>query len=282
MERRPMIGDHAEKFLPEGEKVPPGRGKAASLNPDAVSAQEDARTRGTMYRFLSTIYVSPPEQDLVRQITEKEFLEELSTLFGDKAVAELKEFADGFDKNFAFLRQEYMDLFAVPTGRYVTPFEDVYQGATGEGEPAKGPLLGPRAVSAIRMYREAGAEMDRACKELTTHIGVELSFMSFLCEREAEAIPHEKGEARPDPSPGEAANSGKYRELQIRFLKEHLNDWFPRLSRSIQANAKSRFYRGLARITEEFLAQDTASLLAQYRSEKTGGLKGPLTNSEKG
>ena len=281
MERRPMVGDHAEKFLPADKLVPPGRGKAPSPNPDVVSAQEDARTRGTMYRFLSTIYLSPPEQDLVRHVTGKYFLEELSSLFGEKAVAELKEFAAGFDKDFASLRQEYMDLFAVPTGRYVTPFEDVYQGTTMEGEPAKGPLLGLRAVSVIRIYREAGAEMDRACKELTTHIGVELSFMSFLCEREAEAIPHEKGDAKPDSEQEETADSAKYRKLQIRFLTEHLNDWFPRLSRSIQANAKSRFYRGLARITEEFLDQDTASLLAQSRTEKQVA-KEPLTNSEKG
>lgn len=268
MKHRPMAGDHAGKFLPEDKMVLPVRGKAAGIKSDGVHARENALMRGTMYRFLSTIYLSPLDQELVRDVTEKNFLEELSLVFGDNAVAELKEFAAGFDKDFASLRQEYMDLFAVPTGRYVTPFEDVYQGTTAEGEPVKGPLLGERAVAVRRMYREAGAEMDRACKELTTHIGVELSFMSFLCEREADAISHERENANPGSSPGEATDSVKYRELQIRFLEEHLNDWFPRLSRSIQANAKSRFYRGLARITEEFLAQDTAGLLAQSRWEK--------------
>ena len=142
-----------------------------------------------------------------------------------------------------------------------------------DGRLQRGPLLGERAIAVRRLYQQAGAEMDRACKELPTHIGVELSFMSFLCKREAEAISHEKGDAKPDTEQEETADSAKYRKLQIRFLTEHLNDWFPRLSRSIQANAKSRFYRGLARITEEFLAQDTASLLTQYRSEKTGGSK---------
>ncbi len=50
------------------------------------------------------------------------------------------------------------------------------------------------------------------------------------------------------------------RELII-FLQEHLNEWFPQLSRSIQARTESNFYRGLALITEEFLALDTAGLL---------------------
>lgn len=277
-----MAIDKAEKILPEDWKVPPGGGKATCPSPDAVSAREDARMRGTMYRFLSTIYLCPPEQDLVRQVTETNFLEVLSSLFGDKAVAELKEFAAGFDYDFPFLKQEYLDLFAVPTGRYVTPFEDVYQGATVEGEPAKGPLLGPRAVSVIRRYREAGAQMDRACKELATHIGVELSFMSFLCEREEEAIPRGKGDAEPDSEQEEAVPSIRYREHQIRFLEEHLNDWFPRLSRSIQANARSRFYRGLARITEGFLAWDTAGLLARSRSEELAGPKKPHRSRKKG
>ena len=38
------------------------------------------------------------------------------------------------------------------------------------------------------VFREAGAEIDNMTKELPNHIGVELSFMSFLCEREAASI----------------------------------------------------------------------------------------------
>ncbi len=122
----------------------------------------------------------------------------------------------------------------------------------------RGPLLGERAIAARRIYRAAGADMDRMCKELPTHIGVELSYMSFLCEREAAAIRDEEGQALPDEEKRAAADSVRYRILQKKFLDEHLNAWFPHLSRSIQANAKSNFYRGLARITEAFLAADTA------------------------
>ena len=63
-------------------------------------------------------------------------------------------------------------------------------------------------------------------------------------------------------------DSDRYRELQVRFLQEHLNDWFSQLSQSIQANAKSELYRGLALITDEFLRWDTASLLTQSPVEK--------------
>jgi TorA maturation chaperone TorD len=63
-------------------------------------------------------------------------------------------------------------------------------------------------------------------------------------------------------------DSNRYRQLQLKFLQAHLNEWFPQLNQSIQANAKNPFYRSLALITEAFLAQDTASLSGQPDSER--------------
>lgn len=208
--------------------------------------REEARLRGDIYRLLSKIYLAPPEPDLVRRMTDADFLEDLSALLGGRAVAELEDLAAGPDRDPGVLHQEYMDLFAVPTGRYVAPFEDVYQGAAESEVPAGGRLLGERAVAARRIYREGGAGMDPACKELPTHIGVELSFMSFLCDKEA-------------------AEPGGTRELQLRFLTEHLNDWFPRLGRTIRERTDSRFYRGVVPLTGEFLSREAAGLRESTR-----------------
>jgi TorA maturation chaperone TorD len=218
-----------------------------------------------MYRFLADVYLHPPNQDLVRRIVDEDFLEELSSLFGEGAVADLGSFAATarMDGDLASLKQDFMGLFAVPTGRYVTPFEDVYRGESVNGKQQRGPLLGERAVAVIRLYRAAGAEMVRACKELPTHIGVELSFMGFLCEREAAATDDDAVDVPPQQGLARAMGFIKYRELQVRFLQEHLNTWFPQLSRSIQANATGQLYRGLSLVTEEFLKRDTASLLAR-------------------
>jgi len=213
-----------------------------------------------MYRFLSAVYLNPPSHDLLRQLLAADFLRELSTLFSSEPVAEIEKFAAALDpdRDFSALKQEYMDLFAVPTGRYVTPFEDVYR-AGEEGNPT-GPLLGGSAIAVIRTYREAGAKLDSTCTELPTHIGVELSFMSFLCHREAEVLAAVE-ESR--DAAGAPTGCARYRALQTRFLLEHLNDWFPRLSQVIQTHTKSALYRGLALITEEFLAEDLAHLSAQ-------------------
>lgn len=213
-----------------------------------------ASVRAQMYQFLAAVYLEPPTPKLLRQLADSEFLDGLGSLLGEPAVTELRKFADGYvpDRAAAALRQEYMDLFAVPTGRYVSPFEDVYGGGTSGGHEVSGPLLGGRAIAAIRAYRAAGAKMEATCAELPTHVGVELAFMSFLCEREAAA------EDGLEDGEGLVA----WREREASFLGQHLNLWFPQLSARIQALAAGPFYRGLALATEAFLRRDTAAVEA--------------------
>ncbi len=237
---------------------------------DMSIEHQDAKARENMYRFLSTVYLLAPSENFLRYIVSKESLEELSVLFGGNAVAGLREFAAtvDIDRDLSFIKQEYLDLFAVPTGHYVTPFEDVYRGKMGKDQKTRGPLLGECAIAVKKLYRSSGAEIERTCKELPTHIGVELLFMGFLCDMEAEAIANHEVEVSYDEAKREVTDFLRYREIEIKFLQEHLNEWFPQLSKSIQANSRSQLYRSLAIITEKFLGQDTALLLAMANSEK--------------
>jgi TorA maturation chaperone TorD len=269
MENNTMMREQVEKSFSESPQVSSAGREGAEIKKAALFARQDAEARAIMYRFLAAVYLISPNEDLLRHMLAMDFLAELSTFLGQEAVADLKQFAAtaDLDKVIAFLKQEYMDLFAVPTGRYVIPFEDVYLGRTSEGKQERGPLMGQRAIAVRKMFRKAGAQMDQACKELPTHIGVELAFMSFLCERESAKLGGEEGKALPDQKKRNTMDSVRYRELQIRFLQKHLNAWFPQLNQSIQANAKTQFYRGLASITAAFLVRDTANLLAQSVSK---------------
>ncbi|GAX60331.1 anaerobic dehydrogenase [Candidatus Scalindua japonica] len=232
-------------------------------------ATQDAKARRDMYRFLSSVYLLPPSKDFLLYIVSKETIDELSVLFGGNAVEVLREFAAtvDIDKDLLSIKQEYLDLFAVPTGRYVAPFEDVYRGKMGKDQQARGPLLGEYAIAVKKIYRSSGAKMERTCKELPTHIGVELSFMCFLCEMEVEVIANQEGETFYDQAKREVTDIIRYRKIEIKFLQEHLNEWFPQLSKSIQINSRSQLYCGLTIIIEKFLSQDTAFLLAIANSE---------------
>ena len=233
------------------------------MDMESAVRQPQAEARGNIYAFLSTLYLRPPETTLLRQLFDPDCLAELAAFFGERALAGLRDMtpAGPAEQTAPILKQEFMDLFAVPTGRYVMPFEDVYRGGSPDSPEQRGPLLGVRAVAVNRMYRETGAQMDRTCKELPTHIGVELSFMSFLCEREASALSEEGRRDVPGQDKEQPVISTLFRQIQLRFLREHLNRWFPQLSKKIQANARSPLYRSLALLTEELLARDTVDLL---------------------
>jgi hypothetical protein len=64
-----------------------------------------------------------------------------------------------------------------------------------------------------------------------------------------------------------ATNSNIYRQYQQNFLQQHLNNWFPQLNKAIQEKAKSHFYRGLAQLTEDFLAWDLSAPVSPSISE---------------
>jgi TorA maturation chaperone TorD len=238
--------------------------RSAALQPsetrEACASWQETKARVNVYRFLSTAYLQPPDEDLVRRILDEDSLSSLCTLFSDRALITLRTLAAMPDPEWDLpsLRQEYMDLFAVPTGRYVAPFEDVYRGMTPDGTLERGPLMGERAIAVKRLYRAAGAKMEAECKELPTHIGVELAFMGFLCEQQAAALV--AGLQAPAVGSETSAYGDwlGYHRIQRIFLKRHLNDWFPRLSEVIQTYATTPLYRGLALLTEDFLAWDAA------------------------
>lgn len=238
------------------------------LDMDTAGSQAQAKARANMYAFLAALYLRPPETAFLRRLLDPDCLAELATFFGERAIAGLRD-AAGYgaaEQPAAWFKQEFMDLFAVPTGRYVMPFEDVYLAGSPDSQETRGPLLGIGAVEVNRMYRETGAQLDRTCRELPTHIGVELSFMSFLCEREAAALSEEERRRASSQDGEQPAINSLYRQIQLKFLREHLNRWFPRLSRRIQENARSPFYRSLALITEELLSCDTVDLQQPRRS----------------
>lgn len=221
----------------------------------------DMMLRANLYQFLAGAYLSPPNIEFVDQIQDLRFIEQIEMLLGEEIVAPLHDIAASFDskEQLTALQQEFMDLFTVPAGRYVTPFEDVYRGLRLDGKQERGPLLGDRAVTVKVFYCSAGANLDTTCKELPTHIGVELSFMSFLCEQEKQAQLEDTQRDRNN----KLSKSNTYRLWQLKFLYEHLTDWFPQLNQAIQSNAITCFYRSLAQVTENFLIQDKDRLKEQ-------------------
>jgi len=236
--------------------------KVMPVSQDSDLAYHEALSRSAMYHYLSRVYLHPPTAEMLACLMDASFIANISEIFSPQAVTELSRCANNLDpdNDLPLLKQEFMDLYVVPAGRYVTPFEDVYRGVRQDGQQEGGPLLGERAIAAKIMYRSAGARMEDECKELPNHIGVELSFMSFLCEREALSLQEQDDTILADDIDMTDATE-VYRLYQLLFLQQHLNDWFPQLNLSIQAKAKTAFYKGMAQLTEDFITWDMMALL---------------------
>jgi len=230
--------------------------------------RQHAQIREAIYSFLGSVYLQPITEASLQKICNELFLNDLNEVLPGDATTELQQFLSALDPSslageLAALKKEYMSLFAVPTGGYVTPFEDIYRGKTSDGQPHRGPLLGVRAIAARRLYREAGAQMDGLCKELANHIGVELSFMYFLCEREVVALIDNHIVDQSGASASAFSQAEIYRAYQIRFLSEHLTHWFPQLNEEIQNKSDHVFYRSISNMTQAYLQQDLAMLKQQ-------------------
>lgn len=208
--------------------------------------------RGQVYRFLAAALLRPPTASLVAPVLDDGVFGQLEARFGPVALAELRAFREAFQGDYDTLDQEYQDLFMVPLGRYVTPYEAVYRDERVVADEAvRGFLMGPSTVAINQFYREAGLGLAEDLLELPDHVGLELGCMHALCSDEACAW--ERGDQ-------EAVR--RAHELQRRLLAEHLLGWVPSLCGRIRESAAGPFYRGIAALTEAFLREEGEEVVA--------------------
>jgi TorA maturation chaperone TorD len=122
------------------------------------------------------------------------------------------------------------------------PYESVY---TSE----KRLMMQQARADVLALYASQGIARADNWKEGEDHLALELDFERVLNDRTVEAL--------------EAGNTNKAFELvslQRDFLNNHLRNWVPMLLKDMKVFAQTKFYLGLAFMTEGFLEVDTAFL----------------------
>jgi len=118
------------------------------------------------------------------------------------------------------------------------PYESVYVDG--------GVLYGLSTDRVATRYRKFGLEVQP--NEPPDHIALELDFMRFLCEKEAESWQSEKG-------------GWDVIKEEDAFLSEHLALWVPALCESIRNFDATGLYSGLADVTEGWIGCDREIIL---------------------
>jgi TorA maturation chaperone TorD len=197
--------------------------------------QSIAEGRAKTYAVLAGLYSAPPSKELAESIRAGSLSSEnggsLSSAANELTACFRQIAPDVLSEND--LVAEYTRLFAMPSG--VIPYESFY---TDENK-----RVGGHVTVAVQQYYDAAmAQLTGMCLESPDHIGVELEFMKFLCEIEAQFW--------------EVLNwEGLYQclDFQRGFLDGHLLRWHQSLCEKVISESSLELFRALARLTIDFL-----------------------------
>jgi len=153
------------------------------------------------------------------------------------------------------LEAEYARLFVGPGRPVAHPYESVYR---------EGRVMGDCTLAVRQSYAAEGLAPEG--HSLPDHVAVELEFMAYLAQREAEA--RERGDEE-----GALA----YLRQQEAFLSEHLSRWLPRFCQRVLAGEAHPFYADLAQRTWHHVAQDMAQVRAWLRAGELADERGHWT-----
>jgi TorA maturation chaperone TorD len=238
----------------------PGHDLVLSNTPHAVHSGDVgksdyvqlAQARSNAYGFLAWLYNRRPDTETVKILRESRAA--LVTLAGelgssraealDRAIqdissmpAEMAEQVLGVDRTY---------LFRGVDRRY------------GPNPGCESRYLGWSRVSEVAdAYAMAGLNpaLDRSF--FPDSLGIELSFMSALAEREARAAEQEQ-----------TIVAQIFEEKQYRFLTEHLSLWLDRLQKDVVKSARHSFWPAFVELTRMFVRADTALLAEGTAGER--------------
>jgi putative dimethyl sulfoxide reductase chaperone len=203
---------------------------------------EKALARKELYHWLSAAFYKPEEDFL-----QKEFAETLSEVnkildYGlEDKIAELETSTKEENLNLEKLLIEYSHLFVGPSALLAPPYGSYYLDG--------GRVMGNSTLEVINFYRNSKMELLTDFKDLPDHIAVEISFLSHLCDFEAQAL--EQGS-------NDVAEALLQR--QGLFLIKHLLPWLSEFTKRVQNQTELSFYKAAAAILEEALMQESKYL----------------------
>jgi TorA maturation chaperone TorD len=192
--------------------------------------------RSETYKLLADCYYPPDEALPDKTIELVEKLEQFRVQVRNEISSDGMEFLEV--GSLQELKVEYARLFVGPYTLPAPPYGSVYL----ESERR---IMGNSTMDVINRYRQSGLVVAEDFKDAPDHVAAELEFMHFLIFRELEAIDQ-----------GDDNSIITCLLNQQSFLKDHLSGWVPEFTGKIADNAKTSFYKNLARATEAFIKDD--------------------------
>jgi len=218
-----------------------------------------ARARASFYRMLGGLYLNELSEEDIERLSQGSFASsDLGNAEANEGLSDMASYLRRAPRN---VRQELAVDFAgsilaagVYEERRATPYESVFASATGL-------LMQEARDDVYRYYCESGVEVDESLRMPEDHFSFECEFMALLADRSADKL-----------AEGDTASCLDDVNLQASFYADHLANWVDSLCACLEGCARTRFYRGVAKLTRGFVVED-----GQLIEEMKGELEGMLS-----
>jgi len=210
--------------------------------------------------FLSRAFQSYPDEKWLQSLAA-------DNVFSDKPLGDthpdvdlgllmLQDWCDGnkngiSNEQFDRLKEDYIRMFIGLDEILAPPWESVYLNKNRM-------VFQNQTIQVRNWYRRFGLETKKLHKEPDDHIGLEMSFLSYL-----------SGAALQSLEENQQNKFEQYLDDQKQFLSEHFLNWGPYWCSLVKENAQTDFYRGLAVLTDGILK----TLADYYKVDLVEGLR---------
>jgi TorA maturation chaperone TorD len=212
-------------------------------------ACEALLARAQFYRMLSSFYFRPITQDEIDHMVKSDF----SEFQKDKNESLI---AQGFDDIYRYLRKrntgtrqelaaDFTSVFVGSQsykGHQAIPYESLFR------DPSGLLMRGPRN-EVYQTFKLARIKLKEGLDLPDDHLSFEFEFMAVLCDRAQSAL---------EISDYDACLENL--RTQKKFCELHILSWFNRFYALSSLMIKTRFYRGVLKITRGFLESELEAI----------------------
>ena len=210
------------------------------ITPEQLLAVLNQRT--ATYGLLSRLYLKEIDQALLDELHATKYRRFTGNEDVDEGHRLIATYLSGMWENtLTELAVDYMRILfghGYDSHSAAYPFESVY---TSE----KRLLMEDARGEVLALYRAAGLAKRPDWKESEDHIAIELEYMKVLAERTAAAF-----------EAGNEEEAVALLKCQKNFLDDHLLTWEELFCNEVKNRAKTKFYEGVAFLTDGFLKND--------------------------
>jgi TorA maturation chaperone TorD len=207
--------------------------------------QQLMKARQSVYDLLRCFFLQEPSEALFQALQEENVLKNLVGYHPelDEGVRLLNEViaSPRMAQMVPDLLLEFTRLFVGPAP--VPLYESVYRSSSGL-------VMQEETLAVRKKYLEAGLVVRPERSFPDDHIGAELEFVFYLCQKASET---EKVE-----------ELFPWLQRQQVFFQDHLNRWVPLLCDRVFQEAESPYFQGVAKMTKGFIAWDFEEFVSHF------------------